>query len=68
MSPQPSAIGVGSLDMSLRELLVAMMDQKLDHVVLVPPKLGVQITVTVASDTNTARITNEVQRIIGRRS
>lgn len=67
-SPPPDNVSVGSLDMPLRELLVHMVDGKLDHVVLVPPGIGVHITVTVASVSNTRKITAEVGRILGRRS
>ncbi len=65
--PKPKEIGIGSLDMTLRELLVEMMAKKLDHVVLILPGQPVQISVTVGSPQKTAQITTQVQRIISER-
>lgn len=65
MSPTPKDVGVGSLDMSLRDLLTQMMDRKLDHVVLMLPGIPVQVSVTVGSVEKTRQITMEVQKIFG---
>lgn len=64
MSPTPSNIGAGHLDMSLRELLVHMMDNSLDHVVLKIPGSPVDVSVTVSSAEKTAEITRQVERIL----
>ncbi len=63
-APKPKALGLGSLDMSLRELLVQMGEQHLDHVVLLIPNTPVQITVTVGDADKTREITKQVQRIL----
>lgn len=64
MSPTPSNIATGHLDMTLRDLLTHMMDKRLDHVVLKFHGEPVQISVTLASPEKTARITLQVQRIL----
>lgn len=64
MSPTPSNVAAGHLDMSLRELLTHMMDNRLDHVVLKIPGSPVDVSVTVASAAKTAEITQLVERIL----
>jgi len=64
MTLQPSHVGEGSLDMSLRKLLTHMMDKKLDHVVLVIPDEDVQISITVATSVETSKITKQIERIL----
>ena len=52
------------MDMSLRDLLVHMMEKHLDHVVLKIPGTPVQVSVTVASAGKMVRITEQVERIL----
>lgn len=63
---RPSDVSGGSLDMTLRELLVHMLDKRLDHVVLIPaiPGGDVQISVTVAGARKTREITAAVGQIV----
>lgn len=62
--PTPKELALGSLDMTVRELLVHMMDRRLDHTVLVLPGTPVRVSVTVASVNKTDLITKAVQRIL----
>lgn len=64
MSPTPSNIAAGSLDMTLRALLLHMMEKRLDHVVLVIPDAPVQVSVTVAGTEQMKDITQQVERIL----
>lgn len=62
--PIPKELALGSLDMSVRDLLVHMMDRGLDHTVLMLPGTPVRVSVTVASVNKTDLITKAVQRIL----
>lgn len=62
--PTPKELAIGSLDMTVRQLLVHMMDRGLDHVVLVLPGTPVRVSITVASVNKTELITKAVQRIL----
>jgi hypothetical protein len=63
MSPTPSNISAGSLDMTLREMMIHMAEKRLDHVVLVIPNTPTQVTITIASEAKTKAITEQVERI-----
>jgi len=65
-NPIPKALGIGTLDMTLRDLLVQMMEAKLDHTVLILASADVRVSVTVASSEKTALITQAVQRILSK--
>jgi hypothetical protein len=62
--PIPKELALGSLDMSLRELLVHMTERHLDHTVLVISGTPVRVSITVASVQKTDLITKAVQRIL----
>ena len=60
-------ISMATLDTSIRQLLVHMIDKKLDHAVLVIPGSKVRVSVTVATESKTDEITRQVKRILGPR-
>jgi hypothetical protein len=62
--PTPKNFAMGSLDMSIRDLLKHMMASQLDHAVLIIPGTGARISVTVATQAKTDLITREVMRIL----
>jgi hypothetical protein len=64
MSPTPSNISGGSLDMTLRDLLKHMLGENLNHVVLIIPHTEMQVAVTLAADYQINRITQQVERIL----
>lgn len=62
--PIPKELAFGSLDMTVRELLVHMMDRRLDHTVLLIKGANVRISITAANQQKTDLITKAVQRIL----
>jgi len=62
--PIPKNLAMGSLDMSLRDLLLHMTKNRLDHAVLVIPGTELRISITTASLNKTDLITKAVQRIL----
>lgn len=64
MSPTPAGFYAGSLDMTLRELLVHMTSNRLDHAVLVIPGADARVTITVADEQKTAQLTKQVEKLL----
>lgn len=63
---KPDALGVATLETTIRELLQSMIDQRLSHAILVLPNIPSRITVTICRNQEQAdAITRAVKAIIG---
>lgn len=65
--PIPKNIAFGSLDMTLRDILIHMLEIKNDHAVIIIPNSHVRLGITVAPPEKMDRITHHVAKILGER-
>jgi hypothetical protein len=67
MRPQPSFVCQGSLDMTLRDLLLHMAEHKLNHVVIHLPGCSLGVAVTIATKAQVDELTQVAERICQQR-